>query len=192
MCNLQNFQTAGACPTKLPAGTEIDLYVTCASELAGWPQTVFELSAGTAPGDTVQLAETFDFTGAPAGTGYWRRFTAVVNKNKFEVIKVGDEGAESLTAALNFMVTGTNKDEVEFANLLTMMSGCIVAMMRPRGSTYMEGVGVKSLPAVIESITLDGGEKAGDLNSGVYRLKYDGTPWFYDDATLLIDETPNP
>lgn len=192
MANLQSYQTPGSCPSKKPAGTFVDLYLTCTCEMDATPQTEAALNAGTDPGDTVTFAENFDFTSAPAGKGYWRKFTVLANKNKFDVTKVGEEGAEALTSGLTFTLPGTYAEEVEFAKCLTEMSGCLSAMMRPRGSTLMEGIGIKELPATVDTITLDGGEKSGDQNSGVYRLKYDAEPWFIDPTAFPIDVTPNP
>lgn len=194
MATLKVFQVPGTCPAKLPAGTEIEVYITCSCELAGFPRTKYVMDPilNINPGDTVELGENFSFAGAPSGTGYWRKYIAVVNKNKVDVTKIGEEGSEALSAGITFTIAGTSKEQVEFSDTLVKLSGCLVAMIRPRGSVLMEGIGTKGLPATVDTVTMDGGEKAGDPNNAVYRMKTDATPWFINDTTYPIDVTPNP
>lgn len=189
MSDLKNL--ADVCGKTDPPGTEVDFYYTCSCELADWPQTAKELaSPGTAPGDSVRLGEAFDFTGAPTGEGYWRKATALVDKGGINMGVEGEVGAQALFSGARWYLKGTDAIKAEFAKDLTNASGCLIVMLKPRESADFAVCGTKAVPAVVESIEFDSGEKVGDLNGSAYKLRANTNLHYYAE-TLGVDVTPN-
>ena len=90
--------TSAQCGVANPAGTEVDLYYTCSCELNAWPKTRWEVvtaASGTpAEGDTMILDEPFSFSGAPSGSGYWRKATIIVDTGAITDAVEGEVGGQ--------------------------------------------------------------------------------------------------
>jgi len=180
------------CGQKLPPGTEVDIYYTCICELNGYPQTAKQLAVGDPlPGDSVRLAEPFDFTTAESGEGYWRKARILINTGGVKWDKEGDLGGEGFMSAFRFFIIGSEAEQIEFSVNLLKASGCIAMMIKQREATEMTVIGTDKIPAYVESIAGDGGEKNGDLNGAAYSIKFDSYLLKYDDGTHGIDVTPN-
>ena len=193
MCDLRNLVEPGlGCLHKVAPGTEINLYYTCICELNGFPQTVTEASGWTAHGDDVLLSGPFDFSTAPAGAGYWRQARILVDTGGIKMGVEGEVGGQSPYSEVRFFITGTAKEQIEFAENLVATSGFLSAMIKQRQISEYNVIGTPNLPAYIQSLEIDGGEKSGDRRGGAYVLRYPGTLLFYDADTHGIDVTPNP
>lgn len=180
------------CGTTYPPGMEVDVYYTCSCELADWPQTLEELAApGTNPGDSVTLGEAFDFTGAGSGFGYWRKATALVDRGGASMGVEGEVGAQALFSGSRFFIKGTEAEKAEFAKNLVSASGCLIIMQKPRQSTDYIVCGTKAVPAVVETVDFNTGEKVGDANGSAYAVRANTNLQYYPQA-LGVDVTPLP
>lgn len=186
MANLKNLTVD--CGNQMPPGTIIDLYYTCSCELNAFPGTL----TTTNPGDSVTLDGPFDFTGAATGEGYWRKTQMLINTGGIKQVVEGEVGGQGLMASGRFFIVGTEAEQAEFAENMVKASGCLVLMMKQRESDMMRVIGSKDIPAVVESIEFDGGEKIGDRNGAAYSIKAETGIRYYDDATHGINVTPAP
>lgn len=193
MCDLRNLTETGAnCFNKVAPGTEIDLYYTCICELNGFPRTITENGGWSAQGDDVRLSEAFDFSLAASGAGYWRLAKILVDTGGVKMGVEGELGGQSPFSELRFFIVGTDAAQVEFAENLVSTSGYISAMIRQRQVNDYNVIGRPELPAYVQSLEMDSGEKSGDRRGGAYVLRYPGPLFFYDATLYGIDVTPNP
>lgn len=172
------------CGTKAPPGVEVDMYVTCSCELNGFPALT-----GTGEDGDVRLSEAFDFTGADPGEGYFRQYTAVVDKNGFSMGFEGEVGSEALFANAAFYIKGTDSTRAQFANDIIQGSGCLVILMKPRTSDDYVVIGSVAVPAFIESLDFNSGQKTGDSNGAAYSIRANSTVYYYA-ASLGVNTTP--
>lgn len=176
------------CGNKKPPGVLIDIYYTSTTELNGFPG----LLQTTDEGDSVTLDGPFDFTGAAAGSGYWRKVVGLTDRGGLKMLLEGDPAGQGLTSSLRFFYSGSEAGQVEFLNDLRQFGGCLSFMAKQRDSDRMRVIGTTTIPAVVESAELDGGEGNGDPNGTPIVIRAQHPLYFYDDATHGVDTTPNP
>lgn len=175
------------CGNQLPPGTLIDLYYTCSCELADWPAVV----AGTALGDRFKLDEPFDFTGAPTGSGFWRKTTLLVDTGAFKSLIEGELGGQSIRSEIRGFIVGSDAERMEVLDNFRKYSGCLVLMLKGREAARSAVIGTKTIPASVASAEMDSGEKPGDRNGAAYVFSAPVAIHYYDDETDGIDITPN-
>lgn len=184
MATLKNLVIA--CGTTNPPGVEVDFYYTCTCELDSWPAL-----SGTGTDGQVRLNAAFDFSSAPSGEGYWRKTTAVVDKSAFSMGVEGEVGGQALFSGGAFYIKGTESDKAEFALDMVNSSGCLSIAIKARNSTDWTIVGSKAVPAFVESLDFNSGQKVGDTNGAAYAVRANTQLYYYADS-LGIDTTPNP
>ena len=181
---------ARACNKKAIAGVRSVLYITLIDELTGWPQTAAELG-GSDPGDTKILGEAFDFTGAPAGKGYWRTFPILVDTGAVNNESAGEVGSLIINNRLPFFILGSEAEQLEAIDCFVQYSGCMIAMIAGKNKKYYV-MGNPDDPVWVQEITGGTGTAPGDRNGHQYTL-YSNTGesvMIYDDS-LGIDIEAN-
>lgn len=174
------------CGTKEPPGVEIQIAYTCSCEVTAFPATT-----GIDPDGDVRLAAAFDFSGAESGEGYWRTATAVVDKSGFNMGMEGEVGAEALFAGAAFYIKGTNSSRAQFALDMVNASGCLLFALKPRKGADYAIIGSKAVPAFVESVDFNSGQKVGDTNGSAYAIRANTNVYYYDEG-LGLDLVPNP
>jgi len=178
-----------ACGTQSVPGTKLVMYVAIISELAAtWPQTAAELG-GTDKGDTKILGEAWDFSGAAAGAGYWRRYNVLVDTGQLRTLLEGEIGGNGYRQRLDVFLQGNGPVENEQADDFLGYSGCVIVMIGTKEGNYPV-LGDLENPVFVESAEGgSGGDRAGFQYT--FYANTGKTPQFYD-VSLGIDETPNP
>ncbi len=191
MTKLKSFAKA---KQQRPPGLRAELLITYAPELAAWPRTKAEISATGANGETVILDEPFDFSTAPAGEGYWRKYNIIVSSAKLDDTIEGELGGQGIYSMLAFQLAGTAAEEIEFANLLVAGSGCFIAAISDKNGQYRILGNLTDPAYIVSGGILSSGAKIGDVKGGTYTLRSDtgyASP-IYDANTHGFDLTPNP
>ena len=179
------------CGTSNLPGTKTTLYYAPKGEFTGWPATKAD-NLGTDPGDTKILDEPFDFTGAPAGSGYWRRADILIDTGAVNHVLEGELGGRGYKNSLPFFILGTDAEQLEFADELVRYDGCLIAMIEDRNGK-MRVLGTTGVPAQVESAEGGTGLKTGDRRGIAYVLmdSTGATSPIYDHDTHGIEITPN-
>lgn len=109
MCTISKL-TATACNAN-PPGIKQTGYMVPAEEIVADPDYV----GTTSEGDYVLATDTFDFTGATAGTGYFRTFPILIDKGSYTITAVGGKGSKSWKESFTFVLAGMDAEQLEFA-----------------------------------------------------------------------------
>lgn len=188
MCDIKAL-TSGNCGKTVSAGTTAVLYLTSAEELNGFPQTQFEKTAATTPGAKLTLDDAFDFSTAPVGKGYWRKYPIMIDYSMIEAKTAGELGNISFGNNLPFFLIGTNAEVREFA--MTIANCCIVALIETREGE-ISVIGRDNDPAHVSEITISTQKKVGESSGAAFNLQCNnGKPWYTYPKSLGIDVLPN-
>lgn len=165
-----------------PPGIKQTGYIVPASEITADPDYV----GTSAEGDYVRATDTFDFTGAASGSGYFRSFPILVDKGAYTITAVGGKGSKSWKETFTFVLQGMDEEQIEFA---TRMLNIPSVYLCPDKNNKVHVIGRKAEPAYVETsegTTGDGPE--GERIITVTVSAYSARPMIYEGA---IDTTPN-
>ena len=180
MCTISAL-TAVPCAAN-PPGIKQTGYVVPVGEITADPDYV----GTTSEGDYVRATDTWDFTGAGTGLGYWRSFPILIDKGSYSIAAVGGKGSKSWKETFTFVLQGMDAAQLEFATrmlnipsawLCTDKNGKVHAIGRKDDAAYVE---------TSEGSTGDGPE--GERIITVTVSAYTSRPMIYEGA---IDTTPN-
>ena len=170
------------------AGVEVDMWFTCADELASDPRSKNKLPVPiTTAGASNQIGEAYSFTGAPTGGGYWRKMRVITNTGEIETKGTVKDGTTKIDNKLKFKLKGFGPVEKEFAEKVSACCGMVLNITDLSGVTHE--FGRRSTPAIVGSFT---GGTGGDFRGFMYELDYMGrTPHTIDLVAFPPDVTPN-
>lgn len=176
------------CGVSLAKGTRETLYATYTDELSGMPATAAD-NGGTAAGDTKIYDEAWDFTGAPAGQGYWRSAPILINTGQVRNADEGEVGGKTMMNEILGFIPGNDAATREFIDCLRSAAGCGIFMLSDKNGLH-HVVGSILNPAYVD-ITEGGtgGDRVG-YDVRIY-ADYGATNMQYDADTYAIEITPN-
>lgn len=169
-------------------GTEMEIYFTCSSELKNDPRSRSEMPSPTGvAGETNEIGENYDFTGAPTGEGFWRKMTIIADTGMIETKGGTKDGTTKIDNTFKFKLKGFGKVEKEFAEKLTGCCGLV--MIIPDKTGVVHELGRKKSPATVPSFN---GGTGGDFRGFDYEVMASGrTPRTINLTTFSLDLTPN-
>jgi hypothetical protein len=168
-------------------GTEVMVYVTNASEIKSEPKSKAQVvNTNTALGDTNIIAEKYDFTGAPAGKGYFRGMRVISDTGEIHTDLTVKDATNKIKNTFKFKLKGFSAAEKEFAELLAGSSG-LVLLIEDRNGVIHE-FGRKKMPATVLSAK---GGAGNEFRGFEYELEYMGRVVRTYPNDLDIDVTPN-
>jgi hypothetical protein len=142
--------------------------------------------SGTAEGDYVRATDTFDFTGAASGLGYFRSFPILIDKGSYSLEAVGGKGSKQWKETFSFTIQGVDAAQLEFA---TRMLNIPSAWLCPDKKNVVHVIGRKNEAAFVETSTGGTGEgPEGERVITVTVSAFTSRPMIYEGA---IDITPN-
>lgn len=180
MCTISAL-TAVPCAAN-PPGIKQTGYVVPAGEITADPDYV----GTSAEGDYVRATDTFDFTGAGTGLGYFRSFPILIDKGAYAITAVGGKGSKSWKESFTFVLAGLDAAQLEFA---TRMLNIPSVWLCTDKNSKVHVIGRKDEAAYVETsegATGDGPE--GERVITVTVTGYSSRPMLYEGA---IDTTPN-
>lgn len=185
---LGNFMPDCSGDTLNIGGIEVDIYFTCASELANDPKSKNQLTVPvTTAGASNEVGEAYSFAGAPTGEGFWRKMRIISDTGMLDTKGTVKEGTAKVETKLKFKLKGFGKVEKEFAEKVSACCG-LVLLVTDKSSVTHE-VGRKSSPATVVSFT---GGTGGDFRGFDYEIEANGrTPRTVDLVAFPPDLTPN-
>jgi hypothetical protein len=180
MCTI-NALTTVPCAAN-PSGIQTTAYVVPVGEITADPDYV----SGTSEGDYVRATDTFDFTGAATGKGYWRAFPILIDKGSYNLEAVGGKGSKQWKESFTFQIQGLDPAQLEFATrMLNIPSAWLVT--DKNGKIHV--VGRKNEAAFVDTSTGGTGDgPEGERGLTVTVMAYTSRPMIYEGA---IDVTPN-
>lgn len=170
------------------AGVEVDVYFTCADELANDPKSKNKLAVPiTTAGATNEIGEAYSFTGAPTGGGYWRKMRVITNSGEIETKGSVKDQTTKVESKFKFKLKGFGSIEKEFAEKVSACCGLVVLVTDLSGVTHE--FGRRSSPAVVSSFS---GGTGGDFRGINYEMDAMGrVPRTIDLVAFPLDLTPN-
>lgn len=180
MCTL-NKLTAVPCAAN-PSGIQQIGYAVPVSEITADPDYV----AGTSEGDYVRATDTFDFTGAATGLGYFRSFPILIDKGSYTIAATGGKGSKQWKESFTFVIQGVDAAQLEF---VTRILNVPSAWLCPDKKGIVHVIGRKAEAAFVE--TAEGGTGEGPESERIVTVTvsaYSSRPMVYEGA---IDITPN-
>lgn len=181
MCTISAL-TAVPCAAN-PPGIKQTGYIVPVSEITADPDYV----GTTAEGDYVRATDTWDFSGAASGAGYWRAFPILIDKGAYTITAVGGKGSKSWKESFTFVLQGMDEEQLEFATRMLNIPGAFLCTDK---NNKVHAIGRKNEAAYVETsegTTGDGPE--GERTITVTVSAYTSRPMIYEGA---IDTTPNP
>ncbi len=180
MCNISAL-TAVPCDAN-PPGIKQTGYTVPVSEITADPDYV----GTTSEGDYVRATDTWDFTGAATGKGYWRSFPILIDKGSYTITAVGAKGSKSWLEKFTFVLQGLDAAQLEFA---TRMLNIPSAWLCTDKKGKVHPIGRKDEAAFVETSEGTTGEgPEGERIITVTVSAYTSRPMIYEGA---IDITPN-
>ncbi len=170
------------------AGIEVDIYFTCADELAADPKSKNKLSTPiTTVGASNEVGEAYSFVGAPVGEGFFRKMRVIADTGMIDTKGTTKDGTTKIENKLKFKLKGFGKVEKEFAEKVSACCGLVLLVSDKSGVTHE--MGRKSSPATVMSFT---GGTGGDFRGFDYEIDANGrTPRTIDLVAFPPDITPN-
>jgi hypothetical protein len=170
------------------AGVEVDVYFTCADELANDPKSKNKLATPiTTAGASNQIGEVHTFLTTPVGAGYFRKMRVITNTGEIDTKGSIKDGTTKIDNKFKFKLKGFGAVEKEFAEKVSACCGMVLLITDLSGVTHE--FGRRSTPAVVASFT---GGTGGDFRGFSYELDYMGrTPRTIDLVAFPPDLTPN-
>lgn len=165
-----------------PPGIKQTGYVVPANEITADPDYV----SGTAEGDFVRVTDTFDFTGAATGAGFFRSFPILVDKGSYNITAVGQKGSKSWKESFTFVIQGLNAAQLEFATRILNVPSVWLCTDK---DNKVHVIGRKDEAAYVE--TTEGGTGDGPEGERIITVTvsaYSARPMLYEGT---IDVTPN-
>lgn len=164
MCDL--ISLSSSCGKTHRPGTKTKLYFTCSCELADWP------AIGTTGADKKEFTEAFDFTGAPTGKGFWREADILVNTGNISYNLEGELGGQGYKNSVTFFISGSDKEQLHFADQIRETSGFLVVMLADKKG-QLRVIGSKEEPARVETAEGATGLTNGERNGTAYTVSDD-------------------
>lgn len=185
---LTNFMPDCSGDTLNIGGIEVDIYFTCADELANDPKSKDKLSVPvTTLGASNEVGEAYSFAGAPAGEGYFRKMRVIADTGMVDTKGTVKDGTTKIESKLKFKLKGFGKVEKEFSERVSACCGLVFLVTDKSGITHE--VGRKASPATVASFT---GGTGGDFRGFDYEIDANGrTPRTIDLVVFAPDTTPN-
>jgi hypothetical protein len=170
------------------AGVEVDVYFTCADEIATDPKSKSEMpGALKVNGDTNRIGENYSFAGAKVGEGFFRKMRVISDTGEIATNGTVKDGTTKIDNDFKFKLKGFGPVEKEFAERVSACCGLVLLVTDKSGVTHE--FGRRRNPAMIKSFK---GGTGGDFRGFEYELMANGrTPRTFDLASFTPDTTPN-
>jgi hypothetical protein len=170
------------------SGIEVDIWFSCAKEHAKTPRSKAQMPTPTnAPGDKNRIGENYDFTGAPAGEGYWRKMTVIADTGMVDTKGAVKDGTTSISNDVKFKLKSFGPVEKEFAENVAACCGMVLLVTDK--NTVTHEIGTPRNPATVSKFE---GGTGGDFRGFDYEIMSKGrTPRTFDLMLFPLDITPN-
>lgn len=166
-----------------PSGTQQVGYMVPVGEITADPDYV----GTSAEGDYVRATDTFDFTGAASGLGYFRSFPTLIDKGAYKLEAVGGKGSKQWKESYAFTIQGVDAAQLEFT---TRMLNIPAVWLCTDKNNKVHVIGRKAEAAFVD--TSEGGSGEGPEGERVVNVvvsAYTSRPMLYEAA---IDIVANP